>query len=378
MKGKRLLTTTAVILQTAALCLLSACSSVPQGYLAERETGLMFDEEGDFVSIYNYCPSVLVEGDNAYVWYCSNESSGAHGDHIAYRKGVRADGKWYWGEKQIILGPKAESYYSGNICDPDVIKGEFGYKGETYSYLMTVLGCKTVDNSSNMFGFFVAKSPDGPWLDVPEISPLYDFYDYFPDYVYDGATNFNWGWGQSSLISVDKKGKVLLFYTGRSGTGQKVECWDFSDLEHPVPVYEAEVSNRGIYTTDGKQDSICNAQFMFDGAQNRYYMVCDTHPFSEFEVPTNLPYASNVYYFDVPEGVDFWEAFKNKITWSLLFSVDYTRTGFPRNHNCCFFRDAYGFIPISEKIDLAYTMSVVGADWKVLYTYRIYHLEYKF
>lgn len=376
MKKRRIATIVlgAVLSLSAILC--PACSNVPDGYAAEWETGQMFDEPGDFVSIYNYCPSILVEGDNAYVWYCSNKSSGAHGDHIAYRKGKRVGETWYWSEKQIAFGPEEGTYYSGNICDPDVIRGEFSYHGETYTYLMAVLGCTTVDNSSNMFGFKIAKSPDGPWIDVPEVSPLYDFYDYYPDYVYDETNEFIWGWGQCSLISIDEKGKILLFYTGRSGTGQKVECWDFSDLEEPQSLWEAEVSNAGIYTSDGQQDTICNAQFSYEPVSRRIYMVCDTHPFSEFEVPTNLPYASNVYYFDVPEDKEFYEVFDQKFTWNKLFSIDSALTGFPRNHNCCFFRDPYGRLLSEERLDLAYTMSLTGADWKVLYTYRIYHLEY--
>ena len=360
------------------LCLFAvACEKVPQGYKEESAEGMMFDEEGDFVQIYNYCPCVIVEGEDAYVWYCSNEYSGAHGDHIAYRRGKNVKGKWYWGEKQILFGPTEGTYYSGNICDPDVIQGEFQYKGETYTWLMTVLGCTTVDNSSNMFGFKVAKSPDGPWIDVPEISPLYDFYDYYPGYEYDGYSNFIWGWGQSSLISVDKKGKVLLFYTGRSGTGQKLEYWDFSNLENPTPLYEAEVTNNGVLDLNGNGDTICNAQFMYDNEKERFYMVCDTHPFSEFEVPTNLPYTSRVYYLDDATGKEMTHRLGDKKNqWKQLFDIDQELTGFIRNHNCCFFRDSYGWKLPGNTLDMAYTRCLPGVDWKVLYTYRIYRTSY--
>ena len=367
----------AIVLSTVlSLFAVSCGEKVPQGYVEEAESGMMFDEEGDFVQIYNYCPCVIVEGEDAYVWYCSNEYSGAHGDHIAYRRGKNIDGKWYWGEKQILFGPTEGTYYSGNICDPDVIQGEFAYKGETYTWLMTILGCTTVDNSSNMFGFKVAKSPDGPWIDVPEISPLYDFYDYYPGYVYDGHSNFIWGWGQSSLISVDKKGKVLLFYTGRSGTGQKLEYWDFSDLENPKGIYETEVTNNGVLTSEGAQDSICNAQFMYDGDTDRFYMVCDTHPFSQFEVPTNLPYSSKVYYLENATGKEMGYALgEKKNAWQEIYEINQEKTGFFRNHNCCFFRDSYGWKLPGNLLDVAYTRCLPGADWRVLYTYRIYRTQ---
>ena len=203
--------------------------TVPDGYALERPSGLMFDEPPG-VQIYNYCPSIMVDGNQAHVWYCSSVTQGIGGDdHIAYRHGVKVGEQWYWGPRQIILTHEPGTWYSGNICDPDVIKGEFKYHGETYAYLMTFLGCTTKDNSSNMFGFKVSNNPAGPWIDVPEVSPLYDFYAENPGYVYvPSKNNFIWGWGQSSLVSLDKKGKVMLFYTGRSTTAQKYEGWEFS------------------------------------------------------------------------------------------------------------------------------------------------------
>ena len=361
---------------------LTACGpKIPEGYKPFLEDGMMFDEEGDFVTIYNYCPCVIVDGEDAYVWYCSNKKSGSHGDHIAYRRGKYINGELYWGEKQILFGPTEGTYYSGNICDPDVIKGEFKYKGETYNWLMTILGCTTVDNSSNMFGFKVAKSPDGPWIDVPEVSPLYDFYDYFPGYVWDGASQstFNWGWGQSSLISVDQKGKVMLFYTGRSATGQKYEYWDFSDLENPKMLYETNVTVKGLTQIDGvTPDNMCNAQFMYDQFNDDMYVVCDVHPFDQFEVPTNLPKLSRVYRLEnATKGGEMGAFFaNNKNTWQPVMNIDKQLTGFFRNHNCCFFRDPYGWMLNKDKLEIAYTRCLQGADWKVLYSYRIYYTEY--
>lgn len=368
-----------ILILTTIFCAASCGEKIPNGYKAIADDGLMFDEEGDFVSIYNYCPCVIIDGTDAYVWYCSNEKSGAHGDHIAYRRGKIINGTLYWGEKQILFGPTENTYYSGNICDPDVIKGEFLYKGETYNWLMAVLGCTTVDNSSNMFGFKVAKSPDGPWIDVPEISPLYDFYYCYPDYVYDGVSNFIWGWGQCSLISADKKGKVMLFYTGRSASGQKYEYWDFSDLENVKMLYETSVTAKGLVQSDGvTDDNMCNAQFMYDGFNDQMYVVCDVHPFEQYEIPTNLPNLSRVYSIkNSTDGGEIGAFFKNnKNTWKTVFDINKELTGFPRNHNCCFYRDPYGWMPEEGKLDVCYTMSSLGSDWKVLYTYRIYHTQY--
>ena len=351
--------------------------TVPEGYVAETEAGLMFDEPEN-AKIYNYCPCVIVDGNDGHVWYCSSVTENIGGDdHIAYRHGKKVNGTWYWGPRQVILTYEPDTWYSGNICDPDVVQGEFHYKGETYGWLMAVLGCTTKDNSANMFGFKVAKNPEGPWIDVPEISPLYDFYEYHPGYVYNGY-NFIWGWGQCSLINLDKKGKVMLFYTGRSGTGQKLEYWDFSDLENPKGIYEAEVRNNGVLKLTGETDSICNAQFMYDEEKDRFYMISDTHPFSSEEWPTNLPYSSRIYYLDNVTNRELGYVFQyKKLEWKELFTLDEERTGFARNHNCCFYRDPYGWKLPGDKLEVAYTMSETGADWKVLFTYRIYRYEYQ-
>ena len=365
------------------VCQMNACgldetAEIPEGYVAETAEGLMFDDAAG-ARTYNYCPCVIVEGDTAHVWYCSSVEEGIGGDdHIAYRSGKRADGVWYWSPKKIVLGAEEGTYYSGNICDPDVVKGEFHMQGETYSYLMAVLGCTTKDNSSNMFGFKAAKSPEGPWIDVPSVSPLYNFYDYYPGYVYNGANEFIWGWGQCSLVSVDKKGKVLLFYTGRSATSQKLECWDFSDLDHPKGLYETEVRNQGVFDLNGAQDSICNAQFMYDEAASRFYMICDVHPFRTDRWPTNLPEASRVYYFDDFSGGEPGEAFLGKnLQWRELFTLNEAATGFPHNHNCCFFRDPYGRKPEGKELEIAYTKCDTGEDWTVLFGYRIYRYTYR-
>ena len=372
----------ALVFALVTLFSVSACGEkIPEGYKPFAEDGMMFDEEGDFVTMYNYCPSVIVDGEDAYVWYCSNKKSGAkHGDHIAYRRGKYINGELYWGEKQILFGPEESTWTSGNVCDPDVIKGEFSYKGETYNWLMTYLGCTTIDNTSNAFGFKVAKSPDGPWIDVPEMSPLYDFYEMFPGYVWDGVSPDIWGWGQCSLISADQKGKVMLFYSGRSSTGQKYEYWDFSNLEDPKKLYETEVPVNGLIQKDGvtPDNHMSNAQFMYDQFNDDMYVVCDVHPTEQFEVPTYLPSLSRVYRLENATAGGEMGAFftNNKNAWQPVFSIDKELTGFFRNHNCCFFRDSYGWMLNENELEVSYTRCLPAADWKVLYSYRIYYTKY--
>lgn len=373
-----------------AVCLfplvLSGCRSqggdmfIPKDYKPEVE-GLCFNEEGEFIQIYNYCPSVIVDGDYAHIYYCSNKDSGVVGDHIAYREGRRKNGVWYWSPKSLIMGPGEKGEWdSGNVCDPDVIKGEFKYDDHTYQYLMTYLGCTTTDNSSNAFGFAVADNPAGPWIKCSKVGPLYDFYADHPNYVYEeGVNEFIWGWGQSSMISVDKKGKVLLFFTGRSTTGQSVELYDFSDMNNPKLEWHYDMSNKNIVDLNGAQDTICNAQLVYDDNLKCFYMLSDVHPFDANQWPTNLPLETRVTMINDFGSEQIGDCFKNpNALWVNVESLGEDNLGYPRIHNTCFERDPYGHILSTDSVDIFYTMAQLGADWKVLYTYRIHRYTLKF
>ncbi len=348
---------------------------IPEGYVKENETQI-FDEE-EFVNIYNYAPSIFIEDGVAHIYYCSNPGSGLPGDHIAYRRGIKVGDDWYWSPKTFVLYPGEDGEWDmSNVCDPDVIKGAFDYNGETYNYLMTYLGCMSVDNSANSFGFAVAKNPEGPWIKVTTVSPLYDFYEESPGYVYQpGVNTFIWGSGQSSLISVDQAGTVLLFYTGGSTSkyGQTAESWDFSDLNNPVRLWQNSMSAKGIYTLDNQQDVITNAQLVYDRERKIFYMLSDNHPFDTQTEPINLPSSTRVVATFDYMSETIGDCFKNKeLNWNTLQNIGFNETGYERVHNTCFVRDEFGYVMDTKSIDVIYTMSLTGTDWRVIYTYRMH------
>ena len=104
---------------TAAACAATGCeekktmnTQIPEGYVAEgsyaqtqEEKARMFDKQ-DVTYIYNYCPSVMQEGENIrHIYYCANIADRAVIDAIAYRRGIRVEGVWYWSPEQIVLTP---------------------------------------------------------------------------------------------------------------------------------------------------------------------------------------------------------------------------------------------------------------------------------
>ncbi len=364
-----------------------AAPNVPEGYTAEFEDGKLFDEmEGS--KYWNYCPSIMVEGDKAHIWYCSNPASNVSGDHIAYRDGIKIDGKWYWGPKSLVGTPAGPGKWDaiGN-CDPSVIRGEFEYQDENYNYLMAYLGGDGVGsvNYGCSFGFAVAKEPQGPWTKVYNDELVHTYYECYEN---PEASNILWGCGQPSIISVDKKGKVLVFYTQNFDPdwGQVVERWDLSDLDNPVMDFSVRLRADGLLRRTGTEDAITNADFMYDPIRQVIYVGTDVHPFGLAykdgpAYPENIPNIARVGYVDMTEDGELGDTFlelDGKVSWVEMFQLSESNTGSKRNSNLSFFRDPYGWMLDQNVLNVSYTASSTSdfPDWQLIYTWRIHRYTY--
>jgi len=330
-------------------------------------------------NFYNYCPSVIMEGNTMHVWYCSNKTSGNVTDYVGYRKGtLNASGKWEFTEKELVLGPSenASDWDGRHVCDPTVTKGSFAMKGETYSYLMAYLGCKTSNNTCNEVGVAVAKAPEGPWVKVDTLNPIANWYT---------SSEFNaskWGYGQPSVMSSDKAGKVFLFYA--KGTEKKtctmVEEWDLSDLGSPKKLRSAEVREKNSVNSSGSTDCINNADFAYDAKNNRLWCIKEDFPYPTTDGINWIAKTNVLMYADLGEsGMDALfgeETYSWNKSGVLQPSGDYVRA-----HNAGLVTDPYGGIIGSSRISLLYTVSeaftaypewALGGQWPALHTYRIH------
>lgn len=125
------------------------------------------------------------------------------------RKGVKIKDEWFWSPKKYVLSPLkrqnvSESDTEGQqVCDPNVIKGEFTYDGESFGYLMAYLACNTRNNEYNHVCLAVAKTAEGPWKRCDKINPLLKYTsDNVPAEL---RSTYQWGYGQASMISVVKR-----------------------------------------------------------------------------------------------------------------------------------------------------------------------------
>lgn len=361
------------------------------------------DDKGDVVftdelfgddineNFYNYCPSVMIEGRTMHIWYCSNEKSGNVTDYVAYRKGtLHDDGKWTFSEKKLVLGPGANGTWDcRHVCDPSVVKGEFQYNGTQYNYLMAYLGCLTSDCTRNEVGIALAQNPEGPWVKPENINPIADFHaDY--DLSRTGSNSGKpahtyWGYGQPSLVSVDEKGQVILFYAAGTPTGTYTiaELWDLSNVNAPVEKHSLMVSNKGITNSSGGSDVINNADFAYDPQTGRLYCIKEDFPYPNSDGINWIPSSNSIFYVEIGKG----DALGTRIfedynyTWTMAGKIDSGATGYKRNHNCAIVTDAYGRITDSLCLSFVYTMSLLpaefpdwsaGGQWPALHTYRLH------
>ena len=351
----------------------------------EDEVKLLFDHGTIGESrYYNYCPSVFIENNKEYIYYCTNKVEGNVTDYIGYREGVLANNTVKFNDLDFILehgNLSQNAWDSRHVCDPSVIKGEFKFHGENYSYLMAYLGCISSNCTLNETGIAVSKTPNGPWIKC--------------DFKTDGTTPINpivsceqysitgnlWGTGQPSLVSIDKKGKVLLMATigASNGTYTIAREYDFSNIDEYQMIREKKVLTAGIRAFQTGADFICNADFAYDEANRRVLMVKGRQPFGrDQKAPNIVADTLDVYYIDDTEGTNLGDVLfaGNNTTkqWKLIDSIDQSKTGFLRNHNAGLITDEYGHYIPNGRIGVAFSRSDEGqsSNWSYLCTYRIY------
>lgn len=231
---------------------------------------------------YRYCPTVFVDGEGVrHAFYCHNRDKNVTVDYI-YHATVDAAGNL--SNEVVALSPcdtTGTGWDSYHVCDPSVIDGAFFYNGHTYKYLMAYLGVKgkTDDNSSdgakcinNKVGFAVSDNLDSGWVRMGT------------DAVVVTGTPANWGVGQPSIVSLDGKGKVGLFYCGDYGT--RFKALDFTDAtktesslvqftgDKGTFVSCANISDlKGLKTTGM---TITNGDFAYDPRTKFLYLITDT------------------------------------------------------------------------------------------------------
>lgn len=348
---------------------------------------VLFGESIKDVKKFNYCPAILTDVNEKgqtvmHIWYCTNKDSGIIMDHIGYRTGVlQESGKWLFSDEQIVLAPSPGTWDGRHTCDPTVIKGEFKLNGETYNYLMSYLGCTTEDYQKNETGLAVAKNVGGPWVKVDNLNPIVPWYDDGDEAVeqqkyesWQGTSKIYWGTGMPSLISVDGKGEVLLFYSSTlRGTG--VRRLDLSDLNNPKNVYVQSVTYNGARNSQGGPCHPGIADFAYDKIAKRLYVTAVTNEKRPPDVTKTLVSSHSVLMYvdnveDMNAACDL--IFSGGYKWKIVGYVGPEETGWNRNHNPGLVKTDGGYIPDSKKIGVVVSTGNNDGANENIFTYRLF------
>lgn len=317
-------------------------------------------------------PSVIQIGSIRYLYYTKNQSKYSSETGIAVRKGTFGGGKWTYGEPKTCLGVSENGWDSAHVFGADVVKGNFGFNGSTYSYLMAYSGNSGKNNKKNAsIGFAVSNEPDGEWIRTGS-SPVVKFdsseFDRTGLLEYDGAI-------EPSLISFDEKGKIWMFYSEYEAfKSNYVLEMDVSDAGN------VKIFNKKVLETSGISDlGITNpllygGDFVWDKESGEFIAVreCTVTVTVEPKVSDELQIVRcpdevltdhKQEWTGREEFVDeWWSAIGSKIDVDSTANYDADKTGYSRLFSPCIVSDCYGRLLEYGKLDVMFTSKATSAD----------------
>jgi hypothetical protein len=260
----------------------------------------------------------------------------------------------------IALAPgPAGAWDSYHVCDPTVIAGQFKLNGAVHRYAMFYLGNDLDASPNNQIGVALADDLDGPWQRLPNpivANPV------------PGA----WGVGQASAVSVDRRGKLLVFYTwGVHGTFGHVREVDLSDAARPIVGEPITLSTAGLMSTEGGSDWLNNFDVVLDELRDCILLVREQHP-----NPTSAPRFITGSLEVASIGRE--ELLRGGGTWCRVATIDGALTGFARNHNAGFARTVYGAVPDPAGVRVVFSTSKAEPELKGLFapwTYALHEIS---
>lgn len=304
-----------------------------------------------------YCYSVcsIEDGDVHHFWWCQNADPLQIIDHIYYRKFLFSKGRWT--PPIPVLSPSEEGWDSLHTCDPAVVKGEFLYEGNIYNYALFYLGTDSPEGKHNQIGVAFAKNPEGPWIKFKG-NPIVE------------GSERTWGVGQASVISKDKKGKLLLFYTQQEedySTHTYMRELDFSDMNNPKIGEAKLVPTAGLREREEGMKVVLNdADFAYDPKNDVFFLVRPQHPYPLFPSGERAIVSGYIQVAYI-EGASLRSG---KGEWKVIREIGPEDSGFPLNHSPAIARNWFGWVENPSKLRINFSTAKLGKDY--LWSYTLY------
>lgn len=327
-----------------AILLMTACGSnekteiiSPKPIVTSGTPIIQFEISGGYKK-YVYAPSAFQDNGIRYMFLCKNRDPGVVVDYVYFYKGTRnTEGKYIWDEGKEVLGPSSSGWDSQHTCDPDVREFRLRYKGETYNWIMTYLGCDQKDNNHNQIGLAFAKNIDGPYI-------KYDKNPLIPTHA-----GFNaWGVGQSTSVVIDTI-SIQLFFSS-SPYDIMVRTVKLNDLE-----------NVDIGTPQVVKNITPNAYLAY--SKNNIYGVNERR----IDINDGKPTGDYCYFNYKPLSAGL---FSDTDDWKIIGKVGPADTKYPHNHNPGFLTDKKGYMLSDDEAIVYFTVGETGDNW--LWSYQLY------
>lgn len=347
------------------LCLFCSCSDSTPGeeppVTPPEPTPTITISKPEFVfgfmgeSKYSYCPSALKQEDGSvHLFFCGNPENQIMVDNIFHIK-INPDGS-QTAPKSVLQPGIAGTWDDHHTCDPSVIEGSFSWNNVTYKYAMFFL--------SNMYGVYYneigvafSNSLDADsWVKYPKQIVRKTWSDDGDQEI--GGGGKSWGVGQPSVVSLDKKGKVLLTYTIGDIGGTRI-AWaeaDFSNMDSYTISTPMTIVQSGLLAIDNQsRDYTCNSEFAINQDADKIVMIRPVQPMPN-DYPAYLNSALEIDYMNLSD-------FMNQSgSWTPIYRITPDDTGYPRNHNATLLRDNFGHLQDWEEPAFYFTVSKAAPD----------------
>lgn len=339
--------------------------------LFRNDVPLVIDPNAQFgqTQRFSYAPSVIKNpgSEVLHIYSCHNPSNGSFDDEIFYTQVTpKLNGNY-----QVSA---SFSFYAGNrptdwnACDPTVVQGEYQFNGKSYDF--------AVFYTAMPFERFRAITSSPAPMNSSEYNEVrlvlhssarrevvhYGSFFTFPRMSED---TFSYGFGQPSAINLNKKGKILLFYshgrTNSSGSDwhTKFRIVDLSNLSAPVIGAEKSLSSSGI-------TPITNGDFSL-AANGKLYAITED---PSVWIP-GLKVASGLRLLSMPVDINNLETSLQTGPWLKEKSISKNLSGQTLNHNAGFIRNGFGFLDDLTNVGVIFTGG--DSDAKAIeWTYRLY------
>ncbi len=289
---------------------------------------------------YSYAPCAVVERKRERYWTCQNQEDGVVRDSIFYTERVK--GKIILSKPVLVAGAPG-AWDSFHVCDPCVLGGQFRFAGTRYRYALFYLGNDVDASRHNQIGVAFANNLAGSWVKYPR--PVVTW----PD-------DQSWGVGQPSATSLDRKGRLVLFYTLGSRTETR-GVWrevDLGDMSRPMTGTPRPVPNAGLTDINGGPDFLNNFDVVYDPRRARFYAVREQHPYPR-DHPSYITSSQQVVSISN-------DGLRGGGQWRVEGEIGPPLTGLARNHNAGIARTLYGTLPRHDSIHVVFADSCAGSE----------------